>query len=77
MGEKDSHFSLGFKLNGTNYHVWAGNMEAHIKGKGLWGYVQGTIPEPEPKITILERGEIKILEGEEREKAFEDYNKKC
>jgi hypothetical protein len=76
MGEKDSHFSLGFKLSGSNYHVWAGNMEAHIKGKGLWGYVQGSISEPEPKLSIIEKGEIKILEGEDRQKALEEYSKK-
>ena len=51
-------------------------MEAHIKGKGLWGYVKGTIFEPEPKITIIDKGKIKVLDGEEREKAFEEYNKR-
>ena len=76
MGEKESHFTLGFKLNGSNYHIWAGNMEAHIKGKGLRGYVLGTIPEPEPKITVVNGSEIKVLEGEERVKALEEYSKK-
>ena len=40
--------------------------------------MQGTIPEPEPepKITVVNGSEIKILEGEERVKALEEYSKK-
>jgi hypothetical protein len=33
-------------LNGSNYAVWAPNMETLLKSKGLWKYTKVMIPDP-------------------------------
>ena len=65
---------LSFKLNGKNYMMWASAMENNLKGKKLWGYVMGTVPEPQLKLTKMEGDQEKALEGDARLKAIEDYN---
>jgi hypothetical protein len=33
-------------LNGSNYAVWAPDMETLLKSKGLWQYTKVVIPDP-------------------------------
>jgi hypothetical protein len=33
-------------LNGSNYAVWAPDMETLLKSKGLWKYTKVAIPDP-------------------------------
>jgi hypothetical protein len=33
-------------LNGSNYAVWAPDMETLLKSKGLWHYTKVMIPDP-------------------------------
>ncbi|XP_050134651.1 uncharacterized protein LOC126610561 [Malus sylvestris] len=42
----DSLQAIGVRLNGNNYVYWAYVMKNFLIGKGLWGYVSGTISVP-------------------------------
>jgi hypothetical protein len=33
-------------MNGSNYVVWAPDMETLLKSKGLWNYMKTMIPDP-------------------------------
>jgi hypothetical protein len=33
-------------LDGSNYSMWAQNIEVFLKGRRLWRYVTGAIPKP-------------------------------
>jgi hypothetical protein len=33
-------------LNGSNYAIWAPDMETLLKSKGLWKYTKTVIPDP-------------------------------
>jgi hypothetical protein len=37
---------LFVRLNGKNYSTWAFQLEIFVKGKELWGHVDGTDPAP-------------------------------
>ena len=37
---------LFVRLNGKNYSTWAFHLEIFVKGKELWGHVDGTDPAP-------------------------------
>jgi hypothetical protein len=36
-------------LDGSNYSMWAQNMEVFLKGRQLWHYVTGAVPKPVQK----------------------------
>ena len=72
----EAKIDLSFKLNGKNYMMWASAMENNLKGKKLWGYVMGSIPEPKLELTKIEGGQEKALEGDARLKAIENHQKK-
>nr|XP_008392029.1 uncharacterized protein LOC103454213 [Malus domestica] len=42
----DSLQAIGVRLNGNNYVYWAYVMKNFLFGKGLWGYVSGTVSAP-------------------------------
>ncbi|XP_073128888.1 uncharacterized protein [Henckelia pumila] len=42
--EKSEHFLVRF--NGKNYSVWAFQFQIFVKGKELWGHIDGTNPAP-------------------------------
>jgi hypothetical protein len=42
----DKHDVLFVRLNGKNYPTWAFQIELFIKGKELWGHVDGTDSAP-------------------------------
>lgn len=33
-------------LDGSNYSMWAQNMDVFLKGRQLWRYVTGAVPKP-------------------------------
>lgn len=42
--ERSEHFLVRF--NGKNYYVWAFQFQIFVKGKELWGHIDGTNPAP-------------------------------
>lgn len=37
---------LAVKLDGKNYSIWRFHFQYFVKGKGLWCYVDGSVPKP-------------------------------
>jgi hypothetical protein len=43
---EDGFEDRSYVLNGSNYVVWAPDMETLLKSKGLWKYMKTVIPDP-------------------------------
>jgi hypothetical protein len=41
--------SFLIRFNGKNYSAWAFHFKIFVKGKDLWGHVDGSIPAPDKK----------------------------
>ena len=44
------------KLNSTNYGTWKIQMKSVLRYNDLWGYVTGTVPNPEKTMVTGPRG---------------------
>ena len=53
-----SEISL-IKFNGTNYSSWAFQFQIYLKGKELWGHVDGTDPKPLEDVKAVSKWETK------------------
>ena len=71
----ETKIDLSFKLNEKNYMMWAFAMKNNFKGKKLWAYVMGIVLKPQLKLTKMEGGQEKALEGDTRLKAIEDHQR--
>lgn len=46
----DKYDAFLIRFNGTNYSAWAFHFEIFVKGKDLWGHVDGRKPAPDKDI---------------------------
>ncbi|KAF5451731.1 hypothetical protein F2P56_026811 [Juglans regia] len=55
--------SLCIQFNGKNYSAWAFHFQLLVKGKELWGHVDGTIPAPNSakELSTCESKDAKII----------------
>ncbi|CAL9020517.1 unnamed protein product [Prunus brigantina] len=45
--ESSTNLPIGFKLNGSNYEIWASMIELHATTQGKLGYLTGNIAAPD------------------------------
>ena len=60
--------SLTTVFDGTNYQLWAKQMQAFLMSQGLWGYAEGTIDEPLFPTPVDEDGKPATVSDEEKAK---------
>ncbi|KAF3781449.1 hypothetical protein EJ110_NYTH37030 [Nymphaea thermarum] len=64
------------KLASSNYVSWAKTMEHFIRSKGLWGLVDGSKSEPQLVLTKTIDGKAYELDGVEKDKVVNEYEKR-
>ena len=47
------------KFNGTNYSSWAFQFQIYLKGKELWGHIDGTDPKPLEDVKAVSKWKTK------------------
>ena len=45
------------KFNGTNYTSWGFQFQIYLKGKELWGHIDGTDPKPVEDVNVVSKWE--------------------
>ncbi|KAF3771496.1 hypothetical protein EJ110_NYTH60404, partial [Nymphaea thermarum] len=75
MDERTSSTPLP-KLTSSNFVSWAKTMENFIRSKGLWGLVDGSKGEPQLVLTKTIDGKAHELDGVEKDKVMNEYEKK-
>ncbi|XP_049933848.1 uncharacterized protein LOC126410068 [Nymphaea colorata] len=75
MDERTSSTPLP-KLTLSNYVSRAKTMEHFIRSKGLWGLVDGSKSEPQLVLTKTIDGKAQELDGVEKDKAMNEYERK-
>ena len=50
------------KFNGSNYTSWAFQFQIYLKGKELWGHVDGTDPKPLEDVMAVSKWETKYAQ---------------
>lgn len=63
------------KLSNSNYRLWAGIMERHLKASGLWTIVSGTWQRPESAILAKDASGEAIVEHAANKKAIEEWER--
>ena len=53
--DKSEHSLI--KFNGTNYTSWAFQFQIYLKGKELWGHIDGTDPKPVEDVNVVSKWE--------------------